>query len=113
MLGPARHRPKRHDVKMILEHAVLDIIPEKEDAFEVAFAQAKSIISSSPGFSSLRLMRCVERPSRYLLLVEWESLTAHTEDFRGSARYEEWRRLLHHFYEPFPTVEHFAAVADA
>ncbi|MHB1487637.1 MAG: antibiotic biosynthesis monooxygenase family protein [Acidimicrobiales bacterium] len=97
---------------MILEHAVLDVIPDSENAFEVAFAQARSIISSSPGFSSLRLMRCVERSNRYLLLVEWESLAAHTEGFRGSARYEEWRRLLHHFYEPFPTVEHFAVVAN-
>jgi heme-degrading monooxygenase HmoA len=48
-----------------------------------------------------------------LLLVEWESLEAHTQGFRGSAAYEEWRRLLHHFYEPFPVVEHFEPVATA
>ncbi|MHB8436019.1 MAG: antibiotic biosynthesis monooxygenase, partial [Acidimicrobiales bacterium] len=27
--------------------------------------------------------------------------------------YEEWRRLLHHFYEPFPVVEHYEQVLAA
>jgi heme-degrading monooxygenase HmoA len=52
-------------------------------------------------------------PSRYLLLVSWERLEDHTEGFRKSPEYEEWRRLLHHFYDPFPTVEHFSLVAQA
>jgi heme-degrading monooxygenase HmoA len=60
-----------------------------------------------PGFRSLRLERCVEIPSRYLLLVEWDTLEHHTEGFRGSTEYREWRRLLHHFYDPIPTVEHY------
>jgi heme-degrading monooxygenase HmoA len=92
---------------MILEHACLDVRPGEEGSFEEAFAQAKSIIGSMPGFRSLRLERCLERPSRYLLLVEWDRLEDHTEGFRGSAQYQEWRRLLHHFYDPFPTVEHY------
>lgn len=95
---------------MILEHAVLDVVPGQEAAFEAAFAEARPIIAASPGFLSLRLERCVERPSRYLLLVEWETLTDHTEGFRRSAGYERWRALLHRFYDPFPEVEHFEAV---
>ena len=63
------------------------------------------------GFQSLDLQRCIERPSRYFLLVGWASLEDHTEGFRGSPEYSEWRRLLHHFYDPFPTVEHFSLVA--
>lgn len=92
---------------MVLEHAVLEVIPGQEAAFEEAFAEAKAIISASPGFRSLRLARCVEARSRYVLLVEWDTLEAHTEGFRGSPGYQEWRALLHHFYDPFPTVEHF------
>lgn len=92
---------------MVLEHAVLDVVPGQEAAFEEAFAKAKAIISASAGFRSLSLSRCVEEPRRYLLLVEWERLVDHTEGFRGSAAYQEWRALLHHFYNPFPTVEHF------
>ncbi len=92
---------------MILEHACLDVVHGEEHHFEEAFAQAQGIIASMPGFGSLRLERCLEIPSRYLLLVEWEKLADHTEGFRGSTEYQEWRRLLHHFYDPFPTVEHY------
>lgn len=92
---------------MILEVAPLDVIPGQEDAFESAFATASSIISSMEGYLSHELQRCIERPSRYLLLVRWETLEDHTVGFRGSSRYQEWKTLLHHFYDPFPTVEHY------
>lgn len=92
---------------MILEHACLDVARGEEQHFEAVFAQAQGIIASMPGFRSLRLERCLETPSRYLLLVEWDKLEDHTEGFRGSTEYQEWRRLLHHFYDPFPTVEHY------
>jgi heme-degrading monooxygenase HmoA len=97
----------------VTEHALLEVVPGRDDEFIVAMDRAKSIIAASPGFLSLRVERCMERPSCFLLLVEWESLEAHTEGFRGSAPYEEWRALLHHFYDPFPVVEHFEAVARA
>jgi heme-degrading monooxygenase HmoA len=95
---------------VILEHASLDVIAGEEDRFEEAFGIAQTIISSAPGFRSLRLERCLEVRSRYLLLVEWDQLEDHTEGFRGSAEYQEWRRLLHHFYDPFPIVEHYEPV---
>jgi len=82
-------------------------MPGQEHAFEETFDRAKRIIASMPGFHSLRLERCLETPTRYLLLVEWDRLEDHTEGFRGSAEYQEWRRLLHHFYDPFPVVEHY------
>ena len=96
---------------MITEHALLDVKPGLEEDFEAAFAEARAIIASMPGFESLQLQRCLERPSSYLLLVDWARLEDHTEGFRKSPQYEDWRRLLHHFYEPFPTVEHFTLVA--
>jgi heme-degrading monooxygenase HmoA len=98
---------------MILECALLDVRPGQELAFEAAFTQARQLIGCQPGFGSLRLERCLESPSRYLLLVEWERLEDHTEGFRKSAEYQEWRTLLHHFYDPFPTVAHFATVLTA
>jgi heme-degrading monooxygenase HmoA len=92
---------------MILEHAVLQVVPGETLAFEDAFKTAVVVIAASPGFRSLRLSRCVEDRDRYLLLVEWNTLDDHTVGFRGSAAYDEWRRLLHHFYDPFPAVEHY------
>lgn len=95
---------------MILEHAILDVVAGEEPRFEAAFDEAKAIIATMPGFRSLRLERGIEQRSRYLLLVEWDSLEDHTEGFRGAPEYRRWRALLHHFYDPFPTVEHYEPV---
>jgi heme-degrading monooxygenase HmoA len=98
---------------VITEHAILPVVAGREEEFLAAMEQATSIIAASPGFASLRVQRCIERPSTFLLLVEWERLEDHTEGFRGSPAYEEWRAALHHFYEPFPVVEHFEEVLRA
>jgi heme-degrading monooxygenase HmoA len=95
---------------MILEVATLDVRSGQEADFERAFAQAALIISSMKGYLSHELQRCIERPNRYVLLVRWQTLEDHTVGFRGSPAYQEWRQLLHHFYDPFPSVEHFAKV---
>ena len=98
---------------MITEHAILPVIPGQEAEFIEAMDRAKSIIASAPGFISLRVERCIEQPSSFLLLVQWESLEAHIEGFRNSDAFGEWRALLHHFYDPFPVVEHFETIATA
>lgn len=98
---------------MILEHALLTVTPGREAEFEAAFAEARHIIAAMPGFGGLTLSRCLERENGYLLLVRWQRLEDHTEGFRGSAEYQRWRDLLHHFYDPFPVVEHFATVVTA
>jgi heme-degrading monooxygenase HmoA len=97
----------------VTEHAVLCVRPGQEEEFLATMDRAKALIAASPGFLGLRVERGVESPGTFLLLVEWESLEAHTEGFRGSAAYEEWRGLLHHFYDPFPVVEHFEGVITA
>ena len=100
-------------MSVITEHALLQVVPGRELEFVAAMEQAKTLIAASPGFVSLRVERCVERPDCFLLLVEWERLEDHTVGFRGSPSYEQWRAALHHFYDPFPVVEHFEAVVTA
>jgi heme-degrading monooxygenase HmoA len=95
---------------MILEIALLDVKPDQTAEFESAFQQAAPIISAMPGYISHQLQRCLESPARYALLVRWQTLEDHTIGFRGSPQYQEWRKLLHHFYDPFPTVEHFELI---
>lgn len=97
---------------MILEVAILDVIPNQERGFEAAFAQASPIIASMPGYISHQLQRCVEKQNRFILLVNWETLEDHTVGFRGSEQYQEWRKLLHHFYDPFPSVEHYQLIQN-
>lgn len=95
---------------MILEVAVLDVRLGEEPAFERDFIVASSLISSIDGYLSHELQRCLERPNRYILLGRWASLESHTKGFRESVQYLEWKRLLHHYYDPFPTVEHYVSV---
>ena len=97
---------------MVLEVAVLEVRPGQEAAFEVAFAEASPLIAGQPGYLSHQLQRCLENGSRYLLLAHWQTLEDHTIGFRGSPEYQRWKALLHHFYDPFPSVEHYALVLD-
>lgn len=97
---------------MIMESAILDVKPGLERDFETAFKKAQDIISNREGYISHQLQRCIERPNRYLLLVNWRRLEDHTIGFRESMEYEQWRQLLHHFYEPFPEVEHYRCVLE-
>jgi len=93
---------------MILELAILDVKKGEEESFENAFKEAQKIISSMEGYISHSLQKCIENNSRYLLTVNWNVLEDHTIGFRESKEYLEWKNLLHHFYEPFPVVEHYS-----
>ena len=95
-----------------LEVATLNIKAGMSDDFEQAFRQASSIIASMPGYISHDLQNCLDKSDRYLLLVYWQNLENHTIGFRQSPEYQTWKELLHHFYEPFPVVEHYYSVLD-
>ena len=95
---------------MILEVAILDIKAGLTAEFEAAFKVASAIIVAIPGYVSHELQHCLENGDRYILLVRWQKLEDHTVGFRQSPEYQEWRSLLHHFYDPFPTVEHYQMV---
>jgi heme-degrading monooxygenase HmoA len=97
----------------ILEAAPLQVKPGQSAEFERAFRQAQAIIASMPGYRSHELQRCMEREGQYLLLVRWDTVAHHEEGFRKSPGYQEWKRLLHHFYDPFPTVLHYECVEGA
>lgn len=92
---------------MILEVAILNIKKGQSIDFENSFVEAKNIISSMKGYISHELKKCIEQEDKYILMVNWESLEDHEVGFRKSDKYQEWKKLLHHFYEPFPTVEHY------
>ena len=95
---------------MILEVATLSVRPDQTEAFERAFSRARAIIASMPGYLSHELQRCIEQPNLYILLVRWQTIADHERGFRQSTQYQEWKTLLHHFYDPFPTVLHYELV---
>ena len=98
---------------MIQEVAILKIKPNMNQEFEAAFRQASSIIASMPGYISHSLQKCLEVDNQYLLLVNWQTLEDHTISFRQSQQYQTWKKLLHHFYDPFPIVEHYRNILSS
>ncbi len=95
---------------MILEVATLHVRSGREAEFEQNFLEAQKNIASMPGYLSHELQRCLEVKGQYVLLVRWTSVEAHEVGFRQSAEYGQWKKLLHHFYEPFPEVHHYEQV---
>jgi heme-degrading monooxygenase HmoA len=92
---------------MILELAILNVIPEKTAEFEASFEAAQEIISSMKGYLGHQLQQNLEVPNRYVFMVQWERLEDHTVGFRESPAYQDWKKRLHHYYSPFPVVEHY------
>ncbi|WP_108867880.1 antibiotic biosynthesis monooxygenase family protein [Aquimarina aquimarini] len=95
---------------MILEQAVLYIKEGESEAFEQAFAKAQEIICAAKGYIKHDMLKCQEEENKYLLLVTWETIEDHEIGFRTSEAYQQWKKLLHHFYNPFPIVEHYISV---
>jgi heme-degrading monooxygenase HmoA len=95
---------------MVLEVALIDVTPGNEDHFAAAYAQARSILAGTEGCRSVRMTRGIESPSRFVLLVEWDTVEAHDVNFRQSERFGQWRGLIGPYFAGPPLVEHFVDV---
>jgi heme-degrading monooxygenase HmoA len=98
------------EVRMVLEAVTLHIRTGQSGDFESAFKQAQPIIASMDGYVSHELQRCLEVADQYLLLVRWRTIEDHTVGFRNHPDFAEWKRLLHHFYDPAPIIQHYELV---
>jgi heme-degrading monooxygenase HmoA len=96
---------------MVLEVALIDVVPGQEAAFEQAFLAARSLVAETPGCRSVRMTHGIERPTRFVLLVEWDSVQAHEENFRATERFTQWRGFIGPYFAGPPLVEHFVDVA--
>jgi heme-degrading monooxygenase HmoA len=91
---------------MVLEIAQIDVKPGSEDEFESGVKRAAPIFQRAKGCNGMILQRSIERPTRYRLFVQWETLENHTVDFRNSPDFQEWRKLVGHCFASPPDVEH-------
>jgi heme-degrading monooxygenase HmoA len=98
---------------MVLEVATFEVEPGQEDAFATAYRQVRAEVASTPGCRSVRLTRGVESPARFVLLVEWDSVEAHTEHFRATDRFVRWRAAIGPYFAAPPHVEHYADIDPA
>jgi heme-degrading monooxygenase HmoA len=97
---------------MVLEVAQFDIVAGQEAQFAAAYREARPLVAATPGCRSMRMTRGVETPTRFVLLIEWDSVEAHEVGFRQSERFPEWRRLIGPFFASAPHVEHFTDVGE-
>jgi heme-degrading monooxygenase HmoA len=95
---------------MITEIAQIDVKPGTEAEFENGVKNAVPIFKRAKGCRSMELQRSIEKPSRYRLFVGWETVENHTVDFRGSADFQEWRKLVGHCFAAPPEVEHASQI---
>ena len=95
---------------MVLEVALIDVHPGREDEFAAAYRLGQPILAGTPGCRSVRMTRGIESASRFVLLVEWDSVEAHNKNFRGTERFETWRGHIGPFFAQPPLVEHFTDV---
>ena len=95
---------------MVLEVALIAVLPGREDEFIEAYGKARETLVTTPGCRSVRMTRGIESPARFVLLVEWDSVEAHLENFRATERFVTWRGLIGPYFDGAPTVEHFTDV---
>lgn len=99
---------------MILEIAELKIPPGKNAEFDAAIARGlDTVISRCAGYRSHRVVKGIESPERYVLMIWWDTLEAHTETFRGGPLFAQWRAIVSPFFALPPSVEHFTLVAES
>ena len=96
---------------MVLEVALIDVLPGCEEEFAAAYRQGRPVLAGTAGCRSVRMTRGIESPSRFVLLVEWDSVAAHRDNFRGTDRFARWRGFIGPFFAAPPIVEHFIDVA--
>jgi quinol monooxygenase YgiN len=92
---------------MVLEVAVIEVVPGAEQGFSDAYRGIRDVLISTPGCRSARMTRGVESPSRFVLLVEWDSVEAHEQEFRGTERFTRWRAAIGPFFTSPPDIGHF------
>jgi heme-degrading monooxygenase HmoA len=95
---------------MVLEVASIHVQQGSEEAFASAYREAREIVTRTPGCISIRMTRGVESPSRFVLLVEWDTVEAHEQNFRGTDRFTAWRAAIGPFFAEPPHVEHFTDI---
>jgi heme-degrading monooxygenase HmoA len=99
---------------MILECADIRVPAGKEAEFERAIEHGlSSVLSKSPGYLGHKVQKGIESPQRYLLWVYWNTLEDHTQGFRGSPLFAQWREIVGPFFAQPPQVEHFSLVLES
>lgn len=94
----------------VLEVADFHVPHGAEGDFADAYRGVRDVLAGTPGCRSVRMTQGIETRSRFVLLVEWDSVEAHEENFRATDRFGTWRVAIGPFFATPPVVEHFTDV---
>jgi heme-degrading monooxygenase HmoA len=92
---------------MILEIAEVHVTPGSESAFIAAVTAGQHLFMQTPGYLRHQLQQSIEEPTRFMLLIEWETIESHTVGFRESERFPQWREYISPHFAKAPLVQHF------
>lgn len=93
---------------MILEIADIRVQPARADEFAEAIRRGvDGVVAKAAGYRSHRIVQGIEAPERFVLMIWWDTLEAHTVGFRGGPLFAEWRAIVGPYFAMPPSVEHF------
>jgi heme-degrading monooxygenase HmoA len=92
---------------VIIETALMSIVPGRQDEFLAALERAKGVLAQAHGWRDIHVHRGIERPSAFLVVIGWDTLEDHTVGFRGGELFTRWRALIGPFFAEPPVVEHW------
>ena len=99
---------------MILEIADIRIAPGQQAAFEEAVLRGlTTVIARAEGMRGWKLNHGLESPERYVVMIFWDTLEAHTVGFRQGPLFAQWRAIVGPFFAAAPAVEHFELVGKS
>jgi heme-degrading monooxygenase HmoA len=92
---------------MITEIVTMEVRLGAEEAFSSAFGEVCGLLHVSVGCRSVKLVRGVEDPSRFVAIVEWDSVESSLKNFVDTVRYMAFAARLMPYFVQDPFVEHF------
>jgi quinol monooxygenase YgiN len=95
---------------MIIEHAELNIAPERVDEFQGVLSDAARVVRQAAGFRWIEFHRSIETPSVFMIRIGWDTLSDHLDGFRGSRLFAQWRAVIAPYFDEPPRVEHYSPV---
>ena len=94
---------------MVIERADISVIPGRETEFESVMERGCALLAGASGCTSVSLLRCLERPSRYYLQLGWNSIADH-QAFTKTPDFQTFRDIAGPFFSERPAMEHFRPI---
>ena len=94
---------------MVKEHVMISITPGQEQTFEQRMVKGSALLLSADGAMGVELLRGIEHPSTFVLMIEWDNIDSHTA-FTTTEDFAAFRELVGPLFGAKPEMQHFSVV---